>query len=229
MEKSVKEQAPPPGPPPKGVLRDYLETIVVCVLVLLFARNFVFMQSKVPTGSMLDTLLIGDYILVDRFVFGAPGDAPHGWMGQRQIRRGDVMVFCFPQDPDIDYVKRVIGLPGDTVEMIAGYMYVNGQPLVEPYVLPQNIDPQAHFGPVKTPSGTYFMMGDNRANSVDSRFWGPLPRALVKGRAFFIWYSYEEAPDDYRKTGLDRAISIVHKIVTFPWRTRWGRLFSRVH
>src|SRR5512136_1420753 len=95
VEKSAKEQAPPPGPPPKGVLRDYLETIIVCVLILLFARGFVFMQSKVPTGSMLDTLLIGDYILVDRFLYGGPGDAPHRWLGQREIRRGDVMVFSF--------------------------------------------------------------------------------------------------------------------------------------
>ncbi|HNX19303.1 MAG TPA: signal peptidase I [Acidobacteriota bacterium] len=211
---------------PRGVLRDYLETIVICVLVLLFARTFVFMQSKIPTESMLDTLLVGDYILVDRNLYAAPGDSPAGLLGQREIRRGDVVVFKFPEDPDVDFVKRVIGLPGETVEMKDGRMLVDGRPLEEPYVLPENVDPQANYGPAKVPPGQYFMMGDNRANSRDSRYWGFLPRSLVKGRAFFIWYSFEEQRNDQENVGLRRLQSIARKIYLFPTRTRWGRLFS---
>jgi signal peptidase I len=220
----------PSGPalPPRGIVREYLETIVVCVLVLLFARGFVFMQSKIPTESMLDTLLVGDYILVDRFVYGAPGDHPVRWLGQREIRRGDVVVFRFPEDPDVDFVKRVIGLPGDTLRMAGGRVFVNGAALDEPYVKPENEDPATVFGPVTVPPSQYFMMGDNRDNSRDSRVWGFLPQSLVKGRAFFIWYSYEEDRNDHLNTGLRRLLSIGRKIVHFATRTRWGRIFTLI-
>ncbi len=219
----------PAALPPRSVLREYLETIVACVLVLLFVRGFVFMQSKIPTGSMLDTLLVGDYILVDRFVYGAPGDAPESWLGERPIRRGDVVVFRYPEDPDTDFVKRVIGLPGETVEMVQGRMLVNGRRLDEPYVLPQNIDPEASYGPEVVPAGHYFVMGDNRRNSRDSRAWGFLPRSLVKGRAFFVWYSFEEEPNDQLNTGVKRLASSSRKVIYFFPRTRWGRLFSIIH
>ncbi len=216
--------------PPRTVFREYLETVVICVLVLLvYGRGFVFMQSKIPTESMLNTLLVGDYILVDRYLYGAPGDGPLPFLGQREIRRGDVVVFKFPEDPDIDFVKRVIGLPGDTVQMTAGRISINGKPLDEPYLAPENIDPQSNYGPVKVPAEQYFMMGDNRDNSRDSRFWGFLPRSLVKGRAFFIWYSFEEERNDHLNTGVKRIGSILRKAFYFPTRTRWKRLFSQIH
>ena len=214
--------------PPKSVRREYLESIVLCVLVLMVARGFVFLQSKIPTESMLDTLLVGDYILIDRFVYGAPGDAPVKWLGQREIRRGDVVVFRFPEDPDVDFVKRVVGLPGDTVQFVDGRVRINSEPLVEPYVLPENIDPSTRYGPVTVPPDSYFMLGDNRDSSRDSRFWGFLPRSLIKGRAFFIWYSYEEERNDHLNTGLKRLASIGRKLIHFPWRTRWGRMFSLI-
>ncbi len=219
----------PPSAPPKSIVREYFETIVVCVMILLFARGFVFIQSKIPTISMLETLKVGDYILVDRWLYGAPGDTPRWWLGQREIRRGDVVVFRFPEDTDVDFVKRVIGLPGETVEMRAGVVYVDGEPLEEPYVLPENFEPGAYWGPKVVPADHYFMLGDNRDDSRDSRAWGFVPRSLVKGRAFFIWFSYREDRDDYRRVGLARLYSIAKKIRYFPSRTRWHRIFSRVH
>jgi signal peptidase I len=218
-----------PEIPPRSWLREYLETIIACVLVLLFARTFVFMQSKIPTGSMLETLQIGDYILVDLFAYSAPLDAPVPWLGQREIRRGDVVVFRFPEDPDVDFVKRVIGLPGDMVEVVNGRAVVNGKPLDEPYVrLDPTVPANRNATPVVVPNDRYFVMGDNRDNSRDSRAWRFLPRSLVKGRAFFIWYSFDEAPNDHLNTGLKRPVSIAHKVLYFFTRTRWRRLFSLI-
>jgi len=221
------EAAAPAAAPRKGVLREYLETIVVAVLFLLFARTFVFMQSKIPTESMLETLLVGDYILVNRFAYGAPGDQPVSWLGQRSIHRGDVVVFRFPEDPDVDFVKRIIGTPGDVVEITRGIVTVNGQPLEEPYVTPENRDAQQSFGPVTIPPDKYFALGDNRDNSRDSRAWGFVDRSLVKGRAFLIWFSYEEDHNDHLRTGFDRLISMARKLFN-PGRIRPARIFSRI-
>ena len=229
-----KKPASPPGDdvptaavPQKGLSREYFETIVVAVLFLLFARTFVFMQSKIPTESMLDTLLVGDYILVNRFVYGAPGDQPAGWLGQRPIARGDVIVFRFPEDPDVDFVKRVIGLPGDTVQMTRGVVTINGQPLDETYVKPENREAMQSYGPVTVPPDSYFALGDNRDNSRDSRAWGFVPRSLVKGRAFLIWFSYKEDQNDHLRTGLDRLMSMARKALN-PGRIRPERIFSRI-
>lgn len=210
----------------KSVAREYLETIVICVLFLLFARTFIFMQSKIPTESMLDTLLVGDYILVNRFAFGAPGDLL--LPGQRPVERGDVVVFRFPEDPEVDFVKRVIGLPGDQVAVRGGRAVINGQPLDEPYVLPENLGPFQDFGPVTVPPERFFCLGDNRDNSRDSRAWGFVPRSMIKGRAFFIWFSYEEDKDDHKRTGASRIYSIAKKVRYFLWRTRWSRTFSLI-
>ncbi len=215
--------AAPAQAAPKTVLREYLETIVICVLILVFARSFVFMQSKIPTESMLDTLLVGDYILVNRFVFGAPDDSPLRLIGQRPIERQDVVVFRYPENPDVDFVKRVIGLPGDRVEIAAGDVFVNGERLEEPYLEKNERDLRYFFGPVTVPDDGFFVMGDNRDNSRDSRVWGRVPRSLVKGRAFCIWYSYKEDRNDHLRTGLKRPYSIAKKIRYFPSRTRWGR------
>lgn len=214
--------------PPKSVLREYLETVVLCVLFLLFARGFVFMQSKIPTESMLDTLLVGDYILVNRFLFGGPGDGEAAWLGQRQIRRGDVIVFRYPGDPDIDYVKRVIGEPGDRVELRTGVVFINGRALSEPYLRREAAESQASYREITVPPDSYFCMGDNRDHSLDSRAWGPVPRSLVKGRAFFLWFSYQEDKNDHLNTGLRRWASIGKKLVGFPTKTRWSRIFSRI-
>jgi signal peptidase I len=228
-EPAAGHHGPPDGPPPKSVVREYFETIVICVLLIVFLQGFVVMRSKVPSGSMLDTLLIGDYILINRGLYGGPGEEPQGWLGQREIRRGDVIVFQSVEDPEIDLVKRVVGLPGETIEIRRGRVLIDGRPLAEPYVEDENSRLHRPFGPVTVPPGQYFMMGDNRDSSRDSRYWGTVPRSLVKGRAFLIWWSYREYPDDYRENvGFKRLVAIVKKIPRLPSHTRWERLFNRV-
>ncbi|MCZ6600256.1 MAG: signal peptidase I, partial [Acidobacteria bacterium] len=185
--------------PAKGFWRENLETVLICVLFVLFARTFVFQQSKIPTGSMEDTLLVGDYILVNRFQY-APTlfDWERKLLPIRDIQRGDVVVFKFPRQVEIDYIKRVIGLPGDVVEVRGQMVLVNGEPLSESYTVFKSGMP-GHYGPVRVPSGSYFMMGDNRYRSSDSRVWGFVPEANLQGRAIIIWWSYEEDRDDYKR------------------------------
>ena len=215
-------------PAPKGLLRDYVETILVCVIFVIFTRAFVFQQSKIPSGSMEDTLLIGDYIMVNRFVY-AP--STFGWekalLPIRELRRGDIVVFKFPQEPEVDYIKRCVGLPGDTVELRRGVLHVNGRAVDEPYVAPGYRDPES-FGPVRVAADSYFMMGDHRNKSSDSRRWGLVPRDLVKGRALLIWWSYEEDAEDVNRTGVDRLRSIGDKLVHLFTRSRWSRCFSLI-
>jgi signal peptidase I len=221
--------APVAAVPPRSVVREYFDTIVICVLVILFLQAFVVMRSKVPSGSMLDTLLIGDYILINRGLYGAPGEGSAGWPGQRPIERGDVLVFQSVEDPDIDLVKRVVGLPGETIRLARGRVLVDGQVLDEPYVLDGNNRFHQPYGPIVVPEDSYFMLGDNRDTSRDSRYWGTVPRSLVKGRAFLIWWSYREDPNDYRENvGVKRLLAILKKIPRLGSHTRWERLFSRV-
>ncbi|MFN7964497.1 MAG: signal peptidase I [Acidobacteriota bacterium] len=215
--------------PPKSVAREYLETIVVCVLFLLAARGFVFMQSQIPSGSMLGTLLIGDYVLVNRAIYAGPGDTPISWLGQREIRRGDVIVFRFPGDPDLDYIKRVIALPNERVELRAGTVFINGQAIEEPYLLPENVDPSQNFAEHLVPNDSYFCLGDNRDQSSDSRVWGYVPRSLVKGRAAMVLYSYDVGDGDPIPTGVGALVSFGKKLLTFPVRTRWSRVLTRIH
>lgn len=217
----------------KGVIRDYFETICVCVIFVLFSRAFVFQQSKIPTGSMKDTLLIGDYIMVNKFVFGyTPTALERALLPVKPIERGDVVVFKFPREPETDYIKRVIGVPGDHLEIVQGTVFINGEPTVEPYVkrMPGMIGRNDSFGPIDIPEGKYFCMGDNRDRSFDSRAWGFVDRSLIKGRALLIWYSFDEDPDAYRKTAMrDRVGGFLHKFVHFFDGTRWSRMFRIIH
>ena len=221
---------------PKSLLRDYFETIVTCVVFVLFARTFVFQQSKIPTGSMIPTLLIGDYIMVNKFVYAPPGPGLLGALERRllpmrDIRRGDIVVFKFPEEPEKDYIKRVIGLPGETLEVRDRQVYIDGKPLDEPYKVHRNprglnID-QDDYPATKIPEESYFCMGDNRDNSRDSRSWGFVPRDYVKGRAFMIWWSYEEDRDDWLHTSVgDRLQAIASKISHLFTKSRWERTFQ---
>ena len=216
------------GPPPKSVLREYAETILVCVIFLIFTRAFVFQQSKIPSGSMEDTLLIGDYIMVNRFVY-APSlfDWEKKLLPVREIRRGDVVVFKHPPEPEVDYIKRVIGLPGDVVELRGGRLFVNDEWIEEPYVS-ESYRVNENYGPYRVEDGQYFMLGDHRNRSSDSRVWGPVPRELIKGRALLVWWSYEEGADAARRQGVDNLKAMFSKLVTFPWRSRWSRCFTLI-
>jgi len=216
---------------PKGFWRENIETILICVIFVLFARTFVFQQSKIPTGSMEDTLLVGDYILVNRFQYApAMFDWERAILPARKVRRGDVVVFKFPGKPETDYIKRVIGLPGDVVEVRGGQVLVNGRPLREPYTFFKGGNAFRNFGPSKVPIGHYFMMGDNRDRSEDSRAWGFVPRSHLQGRAILIWWSYQEDREDYLKTRFfQRVRSVASKAVNFFNRTRWSRFFNLIH
>jgi signal peptidase I len=207
----------------KSTVREYFESIVIAVILALFVRTWVVQAFKIPTGSMENNLLIGDHLLVNKFVFGPTATAlDRAILPVREIRRRDIVVFKYPDEPERDFIKRVIGLPGDTVELRAKQIYINGQGLEEPYVHylspastggeVTSVDVRERYGPVTVPPEQYFVMGDNRDNSQDSRYWGFLPRAYVKGKALMIYWSYDsQAPG-----------SIVTKV-------RWERLLHQIH
>ena len=194
----------------KSVAREYFESLVIAVILALFIRTFVVQAFKIPTGSMEQNLLIGDHLLVNKFVFGpAQSDLERTLLPMKEIARLDVIVFKYPEEPERDFIKRVIGLPGDRIEVRRKRVFVNGERLDEPYVhymeepppLPEDLapddvpvpggDPRESYGPVTVPPNYYFVMGDNRDNSQDSRYWGFLPRDYVKGRALIIYWSYD--------------------------------------
>jgi len=215
----------------KPLIRDYIETILVCVMFVIFSRAFVFQQSKIPSGSMMDTLLIGDYIMVNRFVY-APNsfDWEKSILPLRTIERGDVIVFKQPDEPEVDFIKRVIGLPGDIVELRGGRLFVNGTQIEEGYVTDEyrRRDARKNFGPIEVLPDRYFVLGDHRNQSADSRFWGQVPRGLVKGRALLIWWSYEEQESKIYMTLSERLTSWGGKILHFFTRTRWTRCFDLI-
>ena len=225
----------------KSVVREYFESIVIAVILALFVRTWVVQAFKIPTGSMENNLLIGDHLLVNKFVFApTTGALDRTMLPVRDIRRGDVVVFKYPDEPERDFIKRVIGLPGETLELRNKKVYINGQPLDEPYVHflepasdAQEItsfDVRERYGPVTVPDGQYFVMGDNRDNSQDSRYWGFLPRNYIKGKALMIYWSYESGRDDYMDDGLGATIRRLGSVVVhFFTRTRWERIFHQIH
>ena len=207
----------------KSVPREYFESLVIAVILAVFVRTFVFQAFKIPTGSMEKNLLVGDHLIVNKMI-SAPTmtGLERAVLPRRDIRRGDVIVFKYPVEPERDFIKRVIGLPGDRLELRRKKVFINGQPLDEPFV--QYIEPpppedaaptddlRAWYGPVTVPERQYFMMGDNRDNSQDSRFWGFLPESYVKGRALFIYFSFDE----------DASIANLFSGIN------WGRILNRV-
>jgi signal peptidase I len=225
----------------KSVVREYFESIVIAVILALFVRTRVVQAFKIPTGSMEYNLLIGDHLLVNKFIFGpTPLAAGKAVLPVRPIRRGDIIVFKFPDQPDRDLIKRVIGLPGETVELKNKKVYIDSKPIDEPYVhflIPPSTDFQEvtssdvreNYGPVTVPADQYFVMGDNRDNSEDSRYWGFLPRNNVKGKALVIYWSYESGREDYVDEGyIASAKRLGSVFVHFFTRTRWERLFHQI-
>ena len=227
----------------KSTAREYFESIVIAVILALFIRTFVVQAFKIPTGSMENNLLIGDHLLVNKFVVG-PSESrlERALLPIGAIRRGDILVFKFPEEPDRDYIKRVIGLPGETLELKAKKIYINGALLDEPYVHflePPSTDTDVHevtsldvrerYGPVTVPPNQYFVMGDNRDNSQDSRYWGFLSRDYVKGKALVIYWSYEAEREDYEGGGASATLKgLVSVFVHFFTRTRWDRMLHQI-
>lgn len=184
----------------KSRLRENVEAILVAVLLALFIRTFIVQAFKIPSGSMMQTLQIGDHILVNKFIYGVklpflqkvviPVTKPE---------RGDIIVFKFPVEPEKDFIKRVVGIPGDVVEGRDKQIYVNDQPLVEryaiktdPHVYPKGMQTRDNFGPITVPDNKLFVMGDNRDQSFDSRFWGFVDMKVVSGKAFMIYWSWDK-------------------------------------
>jgi signal peptidase I len=225
----------------KSTIREYFESIVIAVILALFVRTWVVQAFKIPTGSMENNLLIGDHLLVNKFVFGpSSASIERTLLPMREPQRRDVVVFKYPDDPERDFIKRVIGLPGETVELRNKKVYINGQPLDEPYVHflepasnsaeVTSFDVRERYGPVRVPDGQYFVMGDNRDNSQDSRYWGFLPRSYMKGKALMIYWSYEADREDYADEGAAATARRLFSIVThFFTKTRWERLFHQIH
>lgn len=225
------------GKATKSTSREYFEALIIALIFVNFARVFVFQAFKIPSGSMVDNLLVGDHIVVNKFVFGPRGPGRSSALFPlRDVERGDIVVFRYPSDPDVDYVKRVIGLPGEKIEIRDKVVFVDGARLEEPYVI--HVDPlvipdkpllsmkiRDQFGPVVIPDGHYFVLGDNRDESRDSRYWGLVSRGLIKGRAFVVYWSYAEPPAPADATFGQRVAEVAGVAVHFFSSTRWDRTF----
>jgi signal peptidase I len=199
-EKALKPAVAARAPRVRSKLREYTEAIVVAVAIALIFRQFVIQAFRIPSSSMESTLLVGDFLFVNKFVYGAQIPAA-GWRlpAVRPPHRGDIIVFKSPTDGR-DFIKRCVAVAGDTVEMRAKVLYLNGKPQDEPFtqhtdrtmLLPTQ-STRDYMGPFVVPAGHIFMLGDNRDNSHDSRFWGALPVHLVRGKAMFIYFSIDTA------------------------------------
>lgn len=178
----------------KSVIREYAEAIVIAVLLALFIRTFIVQAFKIPSGSMKPTLLVGDHILVNKFIYGVKIPfTDKSLIELSQPKRGDVVVFKYPLDPKKDYIKRVIGLPGDKVELVNKKLLINGRPTADPHASYSIYGNLRNFGPVSVPVDHLFVMGDNRDESSDSRVWGFVPFAYLKGKAFLIYWSWDRS------------------------------------
>ena len=180
----------------KSYFRDFVETVVTAVLLALVLRAFVVQTFRIPSGSMEDTLLVGDFLIVNKFIYGIKVPFTDTRLpGIREPERGDIIVFEYPNpDPRArkeNYVKRCIGLPGDVVELKNNVLYINGERIEEEYIKLKPPTPRwSDYGPIKVPDGSYFMMGDNRNWSADSRDWGFMDKDLIQGKAVVIYWSW---------------------------------------
>jgi signal peptidase I len=249
----------------KNVVREYYEAILVAFILALFVRTFVFENFKIPSGSMEDNLLIGDHLVVNKFIFSHHANTLlHRVLPYRAPRRGDVVVFKYPEEPRRDFIKRCVAVAGDRVQVDVQRTVVDGQPRLEkrllvngveqhdPHVVykgnPREVRDQRDIYPPRDPSrrralgievnddgsytvppGNVFCMGDNRDNSLDSRYWGPVPLDYIKGRAVLIYWSYEAERDDWQWRGLGpRLAQLAEVFVHFFTKTRWKREFRLI-
>ncbi|HXE97881.1 MAG TPA: signal peptidase I [Dongiaceae bacterium] len=200
--RTSQEEFSPSQPEPvkkKGLIREYAESIAIAVLLALVIRTYLVQAFKIPSGSMEDTLAIGDHLLVNKFVYGTKIPfVDKRVLTIRDPRQGDVIVFEYPEDPSKDFIKRVVGVPGDVVEGKEKHVYVNGKLYENPHeihkekdIIPKEVNPRDTFGPVTVPPNSYFVMGDNRDRSYDSRFWKFVRRDQIKGLAFIKYWSWD--------------------------------------
>ena len=232
-----------------------LQSLLVTVVIAVFVITFIVQAFQIPSESMENTLLIGDYLLVDKLRYGGS----RFWdlfMPYRGVHRGDIIVFRYPVHPSQHFVKRVVGVPGDRVRLVNRQVYVNGKPLLEPYArysssvhdifrdefprlnLPVpgleggwwlEMKKLVEDGELIIPQGNYFVLGDNRDESLDSRYWGFVPQENVIGRPMFIYWSFETPEDQYEKKGIGERLAFIgNVIIHFFDETRWRRTFKMV-
>ncbi|TGU72840.1 signal peptidase I [Geomonas terrae] len=199
-EKPAEPAAKPTKPvKAKHIVREYAESIIIAVLLALVIRTFIVQAFKIPSGSMEDTLAIGDHLLVNKFIYGTKIPfTDTEILKLRDPKQGDVIVFQYPEDPSKDFIKRVIGVPSDVVEVKNKRVYVNGKLYANPHevhkeadLIPKEMNPRDFRDPVTVPPNSYFVMGDNRDRSYDSRFWGFVTRDKIKGLAFIKYWSWD--------------------------------------
>jgi len=223
----------------QGLFREYFELIAETAVFVFFVMTFVVQASQVPTGSMENTMLIGDFLLVNKLAYADPVLPLEGAiLPRKKIGRNDIVVFKSKEEPGKDLVKRVIGIPGDRVEIKNKQVYINGDPVAENFKLHKDsrifeedgyyrYDDfiRDNYGPVEVPPGHLFVMGDNRDESYDSRYWGFLPFDFIKGRPWVIYFSYDAEENTHLKTSLrDR----LERLVQYIPRARWKRILNVV-
>jgi signal peptidase I len=201
MENTVGTLVNQPAVQAKSKIREYAESILWAVLLALSIRTCVIQSFKIPSGSMEDTLVIGDCLLVNKFIYGIK--VPFTDLRLPRLRdpqRGDVVVFRYPEDRSKDFIKRLIGVPGDEIQIRDKQVYVNGTVYQNPHEVhkdpqmqPRELTRRDNFGPVRVPANAYFVMGDNRDNSYDSRFWGFVPKVDVVGLAVIKYWSWDQS------------------------------------
>ncbi|MBI4459503.1 MAG: signal peptidase I [Acidobacteria bacterium] len=251
--RQAHELASPPEAPRKTTAREYLESLVVTVVLALFGTTFLLQAFKIPSSSMEDTLLIGDHLMVDKVSY-APSPAWEWLLPYHSVERDRIIVFRYPLDPKTYFVKRVIGLPGDRIRLVNKLVYRNDEPINEPYAIHKSsrLDEYRDNFPdslsrvvtpdwavqwqdyirndeVIVPPGYYFVMGDNRDFSSDSRYWGFVPRENIVGDPLVIYWSFETSGDEYRRTSLGDYLGRLLEItLNLPQKTRWDRMFRLV-
>ena len=242
-----------------GALADYVESLLITILLALFGTTFIVQAFKIPSQSMEPTLLVGDHLLVNKFVFEGQGAWYEKLLPYRPVRNGDIIVFKFPYDDHPHYVKRVIGIPGDRIRIVNEQVYVNDKKLSEPYVIhdpsaedpfidnypppskysmgiglrtewAQQISKYVSDGEIVVPPDRYFVMGDNRDRSWDSRYWGFVDRHAIMGRPILIYWSVDATSDDYEDRSLSgTARGIEDTLLHISSRTRWHRMLRQVY
>lgn len=207
----------------KSVVREYVEAIIIAIILALFIRTFIVQAFKIPSGSMLPTLKIGDHLLVSKFTYGVKVPFTGTMLVPlSKPESGDVVVFRFPKDRSIDYIKRVIGVPGDIITIKDKKLVINGEVVPDPHahftstnIIGGKSSPRDNFGPVTVPKNHIFVMGDNRDNSYDGRFWGFVDQRDILGKAFILYWSWDLEKDLF---SVDRLTSV-----------RWNRIGNLIH
>jgi signal peptidase I len=199
----------------KKIVWEYAKAIITALILAMLIRTFIIQAFKIPSGSMIPTLLVGDHILVNKFLYGTkiPFSGKRVFMFKKP-EKGDIIVFKYPENPSKDFIKRVVAIEGDVIESKNKMVHVNGNKVNEPYaqhtdssMRPMGIEPRDNFGPVIVPKNKYFVMGDNRDQSYDSRYWGYVDIKDVKGKALILYWSWDSEKNWVR---LGRIGSLVH-------------------